>query len=127
MIRYNQMFERWEDENGTYIQGMSPECKENCKLIFDTKEKFWEWWDNTQKIIDRPDKEQYRIFRGEDWFSIYLRDLERYCDYIEREQEKYKTAIQNCIDTANNRESEWGTRAEKSFEFLYDALYGKVE
>lgn len=35
---------------------------------------------------------------------------------------KYREAIQNCIDWANNRESEWGNRAMNAFEFLYKAL-----
>ena len=35
---------------------------------------------------------------------------------------KCRIAIKNCIDWANNRETEWGTRAENAFKFLYDAL-----
>jgi hypothetical protein len=35
---------------------------------------------------------------------------------------KCRIAINNCIDYANNRETEWGSRAESAFEFLYDAL-----
>lgn len=35
---------------------------------------------------------------------------------------KCRIAIKNCIDYANNRESEWGSRAESAFQFLYDAL-----
>ena len=31
-------------------------------------------------------------------------------------------AIRNCLDWANGRQAEWGTRAEKSFEFLEQAL-----
>lgn len=34
----------------------------------------------------------------------------------------YREAIQNCIDWANNRETEWGDRAINAFEFLYKAL-----
>lgn len=33
-----------------------------------------------------------------------------------------RIAIKNCIDYANNRETEWGSRAESAFQFLYDAL-----
>lgn len=33
-----------------------------------------------------------------------------------------KQAIVSCIDTANNRESEWGNRAIDSFEHLYNAI-----
>lgn len=33
-----------------------------------------------------------------------------------------ENAIRNCIDYANNRETEWGSRAEASFKFLYDVL-----
>jgi len=35
---------------------------------------------------------------------------------------KCRIAIENCIDWANNRETEWGSRAEGAFKFLYDAL-----
>ena len=35
---------------------------------------------------------------------------------------KCRIAIKNCIDWAKNRETEWGTRAENAFKFLYDAL-----
>lgn len=35
---------------------------------------------------------------------------------------KCRIAIQNCIDYANKRETEWGNRAESAFQFLYDAL-----
>lgn len=33
-----------------------------------------------------------------------------------------KQAIVSCIDTANDRESEWGNRAIDSFKYLYDAI-----
>lgn len=35
---------------------------------------------------------------------------------------KCRQAIRDCINYANNRESEWGSRAEKAFQFLYDAI-----
>lgn len=36
--------------------------------------------------------------------------------------ERYRAAIQACIDHAGSRESEWGDRAVTAFEFLYAAL-----
>jgi hypothetical protein len=42
-------------------------------------------------------------------------------------ESKYKDAIQNCIDTAGGRESEWGPRAESAFAFLYIAIDGGEE
>ena len=35
---------------------------------------------------------------------------------------KCRIAIKECIGYANNRETEWGSRAESAFQFLYDAL-----
>lgn len=35
---------------------------------------------------------------------------------------KCRIAIKNCIDHANGRETEWGSRAESAFQFLRDAL-----
>ena len=45
----------------------------------------------------------------------------------ESSESKYKDAIQNCINMANGRESEWGQRAESAFAFLYNAIYGEEE
>jgi hypothetical protein len=42
-------------------------------------------------------------------------------------ESKYKDAIQNCIDMAGGRESEWGPRAESAFAFLYIAIDGGEE
>lgn len=39
---------------------------------------------------------------------------------------KCRIAIKDCINYANNREAEWGIRAETAFQFLYDALSGSV-
>ena len=39
-----------------------------------------------------------------------------------REVGRLRTAIQNCLDWANGRETEWGERAENAFQFLYDAV-----
>ena len=39
-----------------------------------------------------------------------------------REVDRLRTAIQNCLDWANGRETEWGERAENAFQFLYDAV-----
>ena len=33
-----------------------------------------------------------------------------------------RLAIARCIDYANNRETEWGSRAEAAFQFLHDAV-----
>ena len=35
---------------------------------------------------------------------------------------KCRIAIKNCIDYANGRKAEWGSRAETAFQFLHDAL-----
>ena len=44
------------------------------------------------------------------------------CNQLESENRKLKKAIRDAIEYANNRESEWGERAETSFKFLYDVL-----
>jgi hypothetical protein len=46
---------------------------------------------------------------------------ERVCE-LEAENAKLRTAIQNAINTANGRWSEWGNRAESAFEFLFNAI-----
>ena len=37
------------------------------------------------------------------------------------EIERLRGAIHACLDYANNRQSEWGSRAETAFEFLENA------
>lgn len=36
--------------------------------------------------------------------------------------QKLRAAINACFDTANGRQSEWGSRAEAAFAHLYDAM-----
>lgn len=42
------------------------------------------------------------------------------------ERDDLKSAIQNCLNCANGRQSEWGDRAIDAFEFL-DAAIARVE
>jgi hypothetical protein len=42
---------------------------------------------------------------------------------MERERDRYQSAITACLDWANGRQSEWGERAEKAFAFLDAAIY----
>ena len=41
---------------------------------------------------------------------------------LERENQKLRDAINEAIDNANGRESEWGERAETSFQILRKAI-----
>lgn len=41
---------------------------------------------------------------------------------LKRKLESAQSAITLCIETANNRESEWGDRAEFAFSYLYSFL-----
>ncbi len=41
---------------------------------------------------------------------------------IRTRAERAEGAIKDCIDYANGRETEWGSRAEGAFEYLYAAL-----
>jgi hypothetical protein len=38
---------------------------------------------------------------------------------LRRERDEAVAAINDCVDWANGREDEWGTRAENSFNFLH--------
>ena len=41
---------------------------------------------------------------------------------LRQEVARLKEAINNCLDWANGRQSEWGDRAETAFEFLERAI-----
>jgi len=56
--------------------------------------------------------------------TLQLVDAE-FAGRLERQNTKLLTAINEAIDNANGRESEWGERAEASFEILRSALYSK--
>ena len=71
----------------------------------------------------RTDKAAYYMGReGPD------RDGERWCDLlnesraIERDLAAAVAAINDCVNLANGRESEWGDRAENAFNFLHRFL-----
>jgi hypothetical protein len=53
---------------------------------------------------------------------LLLKKLKYHSHNAVLERDKYKKAIIDCIEYANNRESEWGTRAIATFQFLYRAL-----
>lgn len=70
-------------------------------------------WDNTCIFSDTP--------------AFIERPLPLYRCPPQNSESKYKDAIQNCIDMAGGRESEWGERAESAFAFLYNAIDGGEE
>ena len=39
-----------------------------------------------------------------------------------KERDQYRTAIETCLNRANGRQWEWGSRAENAFEFLESAM-----
>lgn len=47
---------------------------------------------------------------------------ERKIAAIDRDRERYKTAILNCLEWANGHEDEWGDRAINAFAFLEAAV-----
>jgi hypothetical protein len=70
-------------------------------------------WDNTCIFSDTP--------------AFIERPLPLYLRPPQNSESKYKDAIQNCIDMAGGRESEWGPIAESAFAFLYNAIDGGEE
>jgi hypothetical protein len=70
-------------------------------------------WDNTCIFSDTP--------------AFMERPLPLYLRPPQNSESKYKDAIQNCIDMAGGRESEWGPIAESAFAFLYIAIDGGEE
>jgi hypothetical protein len=56
--------------------------------------------------------------RGMRWHVAATIELRRQHAEIER----LETAIRNCLETSNGRETEWGDRAEWAFGFLYNAI-----
>ena len=99
MISYYPAQKSWiEEETGRLIQSMTvEENKEELFLVFETEKDFWEWWDTFfKKKSKRPDSIQYELTKGKDWFGLYLRDLERYCNFLEEEKGKDKKAFEDC-------------------------------
>ena len=81
-----------------------------------------------QILIGGDDSVEYDVSAqdcSEEMFDAWQAATEQSQKEIEALQAREKVlveAIRNCLDWANGRQAEWGTRAEKSFEFLEQAL-----
>jgi hypothetical protein len=54
--------------------------------------------------------------------SVNIVKLLNLCRKFERERNEAVAAINDCVNWANGKEDEWGTRAENSFNFLHRFL-----
>lgn len=57
-----------------------------------------------------------------DWAGRIINDQLARESKAEKRVRELETAIRNCINYANNRESEWGTRAMSAFNFILTAI-----
>ena len=48
--------------------------------------------------------------------------LRTHIEFLQAERDDAVNAINDCVNWANGRESEWGDRAENAFNFLYRFL-----
>jgi len=83
------------------------------------------------KIV-KPEKGVVGIMKGDKHIG-YVENTTASCDVLrviiqlQEDLHKAEDAIKNCIDWANGRESEWGDRAENSFEFLHNYQLNKLK